>query len=258
MDEIDAKVDKKIAEAKLDVTEKRLSYTLWIAGAALALFGVMLPLLISFQSSNKVESAIDKMQSRLETFLDKADSKSLTQNQDNKNNIKESLEQNQSEVRNAVSQMKADYKELVGNQLRKPVLVCKYNNSDTLNQEIVLIGNKTSQSSLTINLVNIGDARATNIHIKFYLNKSADLPESSEITLEQLGSDWNLDKNDEKGFNSLFLTNSFVNLNAQEFYPISITGWGQKSFTEDAMIKIYSEQLSTPVVYRFKIKYDPK
>lgn len=60
-DDIDLKMDKKIADAKLLVTEKRLNFVLGIGLALLTVFGIILPLIMTLSSANRVDQAIEKM-----------------------------------------------------------------------------------------------------------------------------------------------------------------------------------------------------
>ena len=55
-------IDKKIAEAKLAVAEKRLNLVLYLAAAALTIFGVLIPLLLTLRSEAKVDTAVRKME----------------------------------------------------------------------------------------------------------------------------------------------------------------------------------------------------
>jgi hypothetical protein len=63
MDEKDkTEVENMILEAKLDISESRFKLILYLAGGFLALFGVMLPLFLSWDSSGRVDKAIEKME----------------------------------------------------------------------------------------------------------------------------------------------------------------------------------------------------
>lgn len=59
-------IDKKILEAKLLVTEKRLQYFLVLGAALFAIFGLILPMYLTFQSTEKVDRAIEKFEQRFE------------------------------------------------------------------------------------------------------------------------------------------------------------------------------------------------
>lgn len=73
-------VDKKISDAKFVISEIKLQFVLKIAGAALAIFGIFVPLLVTVLSSYQVDKSIDRMRDQ--------------------------------------------FKELAGNQLRKPEISC--------------------------------------------------------------------------------------------------------------------------------------
>jgi len=69
--EVELLIDKKIAEAKLYVEEKRLHFVLKIGAAILAIFGILLPLLIVFHSENKVDMAIQRMEQKFSELAGK-------------------------------------------------------------------------------------------------------------------------------------------------------------------------------------------
>ena len=46
--EIDLLIDKKLADAKLDLTEKRLSHTLWAFGILLSSCRIVLPIYMAY------------------------------------------------------------------------------------------------------------------------------------------------------------------------------------------------------------------
>ena len=52
--EVKLEIAKAVAEAKLEVTEKRLNNTLLLGGLFFAIIGVALPLFITLFSANKV------------------------------------------------------------------------------------------------------------------------------------------------------------------------------------------------------------
>jgi uncharacterized membrane protein (DUF106 family) len=54
-------IDKKLLEAKLDMHEKRMNYFIIIAGILISVFGVILPVIQSSSSSDKLDKAIQEM-----------------------------------------------------------------------------------------------------------------------------------------------------------------------------------------------------
>ncbi|MFH1216486.1 MAG: hypothetical protein V1706_08290 [Pseudomonadota bacterium] len=71
IDKIELLIDKKIAEAKLVVAEKRLNYLLALGVAFLAIFGTFIPLFLTQQSTNRADSAIEKMERKFEELAGK-------------------------------------------------------------------------------------------------------------------------------------------------------------------------------------------
>lgn len=61
---VEALVDNKILEAKLTIAEGRVRFLLYVGAAALTIFGIILPLLLTSQSTERVDKAIERMEDR--------------------------------------------------------------------------------------------------------------------------------------------------------------------------------------------------
>jgi hypothetical protein len=59
-------IDRKIVEAKLIITEKRLQYSLVLGAALFAIFGLIFPMYLTSISTEKVDKAIGKMEKRFD------------------------------------------------------------------------------------------------------------------------------------------------------------------------------------------------
>ena len=68
---IEELVDKKILEAKLIITEKRLSFVLFLMAGIVAVFGIFLPMYQSNLLENKTEKAISQMQKEFDQIVGK-------------------------------------------------------------------------------------------------------------------------------------------------------------------------------------------
>jgi len=62
--DIENLVERRIAEAKLAIAESRLHFALWFGGAAIAVFGVFIPMYQASNASREVASAIEKSEKR--------------------------------------------------------------------------------------------------------------------------------------------------------------------------------------------------
>jgi len=71
IEKIELLIDKKIAEAKLMVAEKRVNFVLAIGAALLTVFGTIIPLFLTLQSTNRADSAIEKMERKFEELAGK-------------------------------------------------------------------------------------------------------------------------------------------------------------------------------------------
>jgi hypothetical protein len=63
---IEKLIEKKILETKLEIIEKRLHFVFALGAALLAIFGVLIPMWMTSQSTSKIDKAIATMDSRFE------------------------------------------------------------------------------------------------------------------------------------------------------------------------------------------------
>jgi hypothetical protein len=68
---IELLIDKKIAEAKLIIAEKRLNYLMAFGAALLTIFGIVLPLFLTQTSTNRVNQAIERMDDKFNELAGK-------------------------------------------------------------------------------------------------------------------------------------------------------------------------------------------
>ena len=59
--DIEQLIDKKIAEAKLEVSEKRLRFLITLGGAGLIIFGIILPIFLTINSTSRLESQFKEL-----------------------------------------------------------------------------------------------------------------------------------------------------------------------------------------------------
>lgn len=64
-------IDKKIADAKVMIAEKRLNFVLAIGAAFLTIFGIIIPMYLSQQSEERVDKAIEKMEAKFNELAGK-------------------------------------------------------------------------------------------------------------------------------------------------------------------------------------------
>lgn len=171
--DIERLIDKKVAEAKLDISEKRLRLFLYFGSAALALFGVIIPLFSVDRLTTKVESALDKFDKTAQQNTQQVNQLSkdigVTQKQqfDQLTDAQiRAFTSSSSKVDNAIAEMRKEFKELAGNQLRKPFLEC-YVNGKSLEGALLRVLPRTRDFDIQIK--NVGDAPARNLQLKLYI-----------------------------------------------------------------------------------------
>ena len=171
-DEIRSLIDKKVAETKLDVTEKRLGSYLTVGAIILGLFGVVYPLITSHINSRDTLAAITEMKNEMRYASE--NSKMESDRQSNK--VEESIEKMNGQFKELEERQRKQFMELAGIQLRKPEIVCFYNGKSIEGAVIKC----TDIKSAEIQIKNIGDAAVENVRIKIY----AKTPRQMEINTD--------------------------------------------------------------------------
>ena len=123
-------------------------------------------------------------------------------------------------VDKAIIEMREDFEKLAGTQLRKPELVCLFNNENISNQELLVEPNST----INMQIKNIGNGAAQHISIRFYYS-SFDTSALSNSTIKDVVEPTYfqpLEKSDDPTFPYAFgLWELPAFLNPQESLPVS-------------------------------------
>jgi hypothetical protein len=240
--EIENKIAQKISEAKLDIIEKRFQHFMWFCGIVLAVVGVIIPI----YNTIKIDNALTTMKAELSN----SNALSYTESRENYNNLKDLYQQavaiqNQQalisykRVDDAVQDMQKQFKELAGNQLKRPIIECFVNGKE-LDTSIIIV------SPFTFKIKNIGDGAAKNITIKIHIN-------SSEIYFPFGSNNFNI-QNNENNTSDIY-TAIPIQIDPKDFYPIPFDFCSQnKDITTGCIMKIFYEQ-PEPKSYVFKIKF---
>ena len=125
-------VENLITKAKLETSETRLKIFFVGAGALLGVFGILIPLLVTINSSNQIDKAIER-------------------------------------VDKSIEKMQESFKELAGTQLRKAKLQMFIDNNALENSQVYYVDAKFRIRYFE--LKNVGDAPAENIRVKLYLGE---------------------------------------------------------------------------------------
>jgi len=250
---IELLIDKKISDAKLVATEKRLGFTLAIGAALLTVFGIIIPLLVVFQSSNKVDSAIQRMEERLTQITDKLSSKVDASGQKMEDKFAILSEKSSNRIDSSTQHMEERFKELAGKQLRKPKIDC-FVDGKRLSGSSLIFNPKTIKRF--VELKNLGDGTAEQVRIRLYLNYVDD------DLIRDLGiASWfKSEVNDNSEFAAMFIyEKESVMIPAQG--SISLTWWIQNPHLRKANIKtrgllkvFYGEPLPGEFPFTFEIR----
>jgi len=177
--EIELLIEKKLAEAKLEVAEKRLHYVIWTAGVVLAIFGVFIPIWMSNKSSDKVDVSLNQMRTEMSSVAQnlRADSRASTESLDKavlsvKSEVRTEMDgqtrqlgSTAAKVDNSIQDMQKQFKELAGLQLRKPKIECLVKGSSIEGQKLKF---SEQNKSISIDLKNTGDAPARHLRVYLY------------------------------------------------------------------------------------------
>jgi len=260
--EINELIDKKVAEAKLEVAEKRLNYFIIIAGAFLSIFGVLIPLLLSNSSNNRMDTAIEEMKTEINRTTERVDQQMRNAKEDFRSSIFDTkneysnikLEQQalikdtRQQVNSSLSEYENKFNQLTKEALRKPRLVCLYGGKNITGQTLKF---DKRNDNVLLKIKNEGDAPAKKIKIILYLK--------SEFNIQPVyGFDRSPHSDDAEFDESYEYTQYSSTLDPEESVMLSLSIFGEKvNTTSSAMLKIYYEQ-PEPLKYLFNIKVDFK
>jgi len=135
-------VERKIAEAKLMVAEKRLYFVLGLGAALITVSGIIIPMIEQDKSSQELERAVARIDAR-------------------------SLETTK-EIEVATGEMKEDFRALAGTRLLKPKLDC-FLDGHPLRNSLLVFGKKRPVRIIRVR--NEGDKTAIFIQARLYLNE---------------------------------------------------------------------------------------
>lgn len=250
-------IDKKIAEAKLEVSEKRLHFYMGVVGVALALFGVALPLWVTSRSSDKVDSALIQMRQEIAKTSEviRADSRTSADSLERavpaiRADLRAELEGHSRQLSGttakadiAIHDMKQQFKELAGTQLRKPLLDCLLKGT---NLEGEVLNFSPEHNKINIQVKNVGDAPAKNIKIILY--SSCDMIHGDDTHWSQLPL------SDEPSYKYAFQPHTPQPIDPKESRTIDLVVLMEnaKSGSYPSLLKVYYEQ-PEPRKYSFTI-----
>lgn len=247
--EIEDKIALRITEAKLDIAEKRLQHVIWYFGAVIAIFGVIVPLLIAYMTSNKIDNTIDKITSDVR----EKQSELLTEARLNYDNLRDEFkytadrndkqaEYSTQRINYALQDMHNQFKELAGNQLRKPELNFLVNGREIEDTSTLI-------QPFSFEIKNVGDGTAKNVQIRLYST-------IENCWLNDNNANWNgYSRSDDQDYKSVYYLNDRPQLDPKEskFFEPSFSCEPPKQQIISCMIKIFYEQ-PEPKIYRFKLK----
>jgi len=260
--QIEELISKKVAEAKLEVAEKRLHFFMGMAGAALALFGVVFPLWQSNRTSDKVDNALVQMRQENTRASDviRSDSRTSAESLERtipaiKADLRAEIESQSRQIEHSISRgdsaiqdMNKQFKDLAGTQLRKPKLECRVKGA-SLEGHVVNITSKNK--NLYFEIKNVGDATARILRYKLYTNIVKDCN-------RYILAGWEGGASDEPSYKCSYQTLSGITIDSQdtqikeiEMIDIDFTMQGN----HPAALKIFYEQ-PEPRKYNFSINID--
>lgn len=251
-DKIKELIASKVAEAKLEVAEKRLNFVLSFGGAMVAVFGIVLPMLIvnnirqeSIQLSKDIRE-----ESRANTGdLSNATTAIRSDVRADMDRQSRQLDNSAGRVDNAIQDMQTQFKELAGVLARKPVIECFADGASLEGAVLKLSRNEGNSSSKYINIKNTGDAPAR-VSVRLYTNISIRIY-SPDIWSSLLASD-------EPAYSQAYKSEYFM-LDPKESQTIKITKTNDDLAPDSypAILMVHYEQ-PEPKKYSFTFSFDEK
>lgn len=200
--EIDELIEKRVTEAKLLVTEKRLQTIIWLAGGLLTVFGVIFPFWLTNRTSDKVDLA--------------------------------------------VKEMRDEFKELAGQQLRKPVIECFTGGRPLEAAQLFL---EPSFSLIKFDIKNSGDASAKNVRLRLYTNFNKEVNIQGDDIWQWRGP------SDESAYKEMYDCYQAYSLDPTESKPLQLQLMAEniQEGNYTTLLKIFYEQ-PEPKRFTFNIK----
>ncbi|KAF0143114.1 MAG: hypothetical protein FD122_72 [Stygiobacter sp.] len=258
--EVELLVDKKVAEAKLEIAEKRNQFLLWFFGIMLTIVGVGIPLVQSNRSTDKVDQAILDSRREAKEIRETYEKKAKEIEGDFQTKVKEvSAQQKESlsiisaNADKTVRETKEQVQTIIGQQLAKPELVCLYK-GETLEGKTITVDD-ASFLNKSLALFNKGDAPARNVTAILYLSGNTSMYIIS-------GGVWNeREISEEKEFKKSYSYFGYIEIiDAKYSNPLNLElalEEGAKNAKEEAMLKIFYGQ-PEPTKVNFTIKLNKK
>jgi hypothetical protein len=162
-------IEKKISDAKLDISEKRLRFVITLGTVALAILGVAVPLLVTLHSSNRVDTTVQRIEDRVAAMMNSLTSKVDTSAQRAEDRFNQFSSSSSSRIDTAVNKMEDRFRELAGKQLRKPRLQCLLDGKPLEGSTLLLKRNSANR----IQIRNIGDGPAEHVRAYLYLRNGS-------------------------------------------------------------------------------------
>jgi len=149
-------IEKKVAEAKLDIADKRFNYLSVLSGGLLAFFGIVIPIWQSNTSADKVDNAIltmneqtkqlkelnDKYEQKMDLKLDNIQSKSESAFDETSNNLDKKFSEITAEIDLVIGKINkpADLEVKVGERkLNNYIFLYKLNQNEGWYSELPFI-----------------------------------------------------------------------------------------------------------------------
>jgi hypothetical protein len=255
--EVELFVEKKIAEAKLEVSEKRNQFLLWFFGIMLTVVGVAIPLLLSNRSAEKVDEELSKMKSETkEIFL--SQEKKIAEYE---NNFREtardvSTQQNaalttiSNNADKALKETKEQVQNIIGRQLDKPELTCRFN-GDEIEGKTIDVTNVHDWPSM-FEIFNKGKATARNVSLVLYQKEGSKLYIQQEAPWRTRGV--SEEKEYARSFNYDWVPNALDVIDPK--YAVSLEPGlsfanDKTEYKEELLLKIYYGQPEPTKVHFF-------
>ena len=216
-DETDLLIDKKVAEAKSDISESRLKFALWFGLALVTIFGIALPMCQSERSADEVDRAVQRMDTAIEKMKARSEDR---------------LKEMEARIEKRLRKMEARIDE----KLRKPEIDCYFGDKKLEDAVIFVEGGMTKK----VRIINTGDKDTDDIKMRLYTKEKVFCPTDRYWEEEEIS--------DEHDFNFVYKAKPLTDVG--DYYEIEEGGDSETlqlprtcdpipSLETEALLKVY-------------------
>jgi len=250
-------IDKRVAEAKAQMSDDRYNYALRLGGILLGIFGIALPIISSIRSAVDTNATLAELRNETQSAVNRFDALANATRGELHQFVGDQSrngELSSAKIDVAIKDMRKQFQDLAGMQNRRPEIECAYEGRTLEGTTIALPREENSMVGVTLR--NAGDGPAQNLRTMLYL----DLNEN-DVDMSTYETRWIQKPSERHGFSRAWVAEQSISSLAPG-EPLTLyfgfNPW-QKLGTSsrDAILVVFCDQLS-PRQFSFKFALQPE